>query len=325
VRRAERSTRAGPRLFELPQARARRGRGVDETGPPARLVVSHDGYRRLAGSPVHRRTFELDRRQDGFRARRRRRARRPPPSSRAAISRRGRGDGDRRCGRGARTRRRTRTVEFRNARVEVARRGSRAEFGVRERAPRLVARCAGRCRSTSGTRSPTAARRAARDEAARAAGATREPRAVRRLRRGRLDLPSTRACGSRRARSPRRVPRRGARLPVRHPELQRADGAIDVSRSPFGYGPSPSRRETRARRAAPLAGDPPHARRVYHSHDVHVGPPSWVASACAGRRSSSTRTRSTGGGTRAAARRAPARWPRRRAARALHGPPQATS
>jgi hypothetical protein len=110
----------------------------------ARLVVSHDGYRRLPGDPVHRRTFELDRRAGELRVE-------------DEID----GDGHHSVASFLHLAPGAEVTVARDSVVEVARCGSRArisfagseiaveeawcsaEFGVREPALRIVARAAG--------------------------------------------------------------------------------------------------------------------------------------------------------------------------------------
>jgi uncharacterized heparinase superfamily protein len=55
---------AGQGLFDLRQVARTKLEEWDDTGHSLRLVVSHDGYRRLDPPVVHRRTFELDRSTD---------------------------------------------------------------------------------------------------------------------------------------------------------------------------------------------------------------------------------------------------------------------
>jgi Heparinase II/III-like protein/Heparinase II/III N-terminus len=131
-------------LFALPQVAQVNVEDWRDGGPSARLVVSHDGYRRLSGNPVHRRLFELDRAAGELRVR------------------------DEIDGRGAHLvesllhlapgtevsaigdevvelalERARATIRFWNARVEIDEAWVSDEFGVRERAPRVIARCKG--------------------------------------------------------------------------------------------------------------------------------------------------------------------------------------
>jgi len=60
---------------------------------------------------------------------------------------------------------------------------------------------------------------------------------------------------------------------------RRSDGEIDVLELPFGYRDQPKSGRRRALAVARLWAEILRTRaRAYHSHDVHVGPPSWLAS-----------------------------------------------
>jgi uncharacterized heparinase superfamily protein len=130
--------------FQLPQFAHIAVEEWDETPSRVRLVVSHDGYRRLSGSPEHRRTFELDRETgelsvedvvDGAETHLLESLLHLAPGTTVHVVS---ADEVEISKAAARIR-----ILFSNAEVEIDEAWTSSEFGVRELTPLIVARCAG--------------------------------------------------------------------------------------------------------------------------------------------------------------------------------------
>ena len=131
-------------LFRLPQFAHVVVEEWHETPGRVRLVVAHDGYRRLSGSPRHRRTFELDRGKtelsvedvvEGAGGHVLESLLHLAPGTDVGVV----SDTEFEISKGAERVR----IRFWNADVEIEAAWTSSEFGVRELTPLLVGRCEG--------------------------------------------------------------------------------------------------------------------------------------------------------------------------------------